>query len=152
MNNPPSESNHYQETVVDQNDWRSARGTTLATYALLPCIGVAVYDSQNRTGHMGHWSSPEEADDVEPMITSILQTSTQPSHLRAWLRGGAVDPEDQEYSAAVVTARAFMVDRLGATGIIYCDTRWSEQPLSVDMWLHCSSGDFISLARPASFK
>ena len=143
-----------QETVVEINEWVPGEsGTVLATYALVPCIGLAIHDRRIRFGHMGHWVAPEEKpESVDSMIQSALQTATPPHQLQAWQRGAAADPNDQEYVASIAISRAFVTDRLVTAGIINCHTRWSEQPLSVDMWLNCASGGFISVARLASFE
>jgi hypothetical protein len=84
-------------------------GCLVDTGRLGPCIGVIVYDKQEKEAYANH--SPDIGLNLEEMLTCALQKFQNPSGLDVYVAGGAIDYDDP-FRDWVLECRAVVVELL----------------------------------------
>jgi chemotaxis receptor (MCP) glutamine deamidase CheD len=133
------------DILVEQMEWEKASSPqTIGTVGLGPCIGITLYNSQTKSGFVGHFVDPRgESIYVEEMVTEAL-AKTNPNKITAWVRGGSIDPETDDVNLCKAT-RNFVSTMLTQLGITKTDIQWTQSSQNVvDLILDCKTGKFYS--------
>ena len=112
---------HDSPTSIGMWQWGVREdGGILETSDLGPCISLGIYDPENSKGYLAHLVLPSEsAQELDEVITEVLQASPDLGMLRVWLGGGLIVSEEtlkQEHDLGVAD-RAAVLTRLHDLGI-----------------------------------
>ena len=81
---------------VGMGEWAEARrGEVIKTGGLGPCVGVAIFDPNQRVGYIAHTIGPE-IDTIESLFKELVIKAKNTSKLKAWVTGGYTI-ENEEY-------------------------------------------------------
>lgn len=116
----------------------------LETRNLGPCVGIAIYEPESRTGYLAHIPNPELPDsrygDLEAeLIGRFAESAEAFKRMRAWLAGGKYLAG---YEKAGQQARDWVVEGLILMGIPQdaIQQMWTKDQYSAGMRLDCSQG------------
>src|SRR4051812_33277702 len=99
-------------TVDCDNEFKAARNDAeIETLGLGTGVGIAVYNHQNKVGHLAHLVTPYSfPDTMDAFMASVLSFAKSTSLLKVCLRGGHIitKPEEvtsEEYSEMIAAGR-----------------------------------------------
>lgn len=133
--------------TVEILEWiKGPPGAVLETDGLGPCTGLAIFDPESRTGHLGHTVMPHEDNLFDDMIQSALDLQEDPSKWKVWIRGSAInriileDDPEFDYEAYHQESRNYLLGQLSKAGVTEIDVEWSDPDDVVSMRLDCNKG------------
>lgn len=141
---------------VGMKEWRKSDSNqpVVETKGLGPCIGVAVWDSASKIGHMYHVARPTfEQEQIPAFLSSIRESSPDSETLKVWLRGGQksgntaivdFDQDERDYALGVLQSTLNVKDS-------QMDVVWDESPVGSQgtrMQLDTRTGEFLAEVRP----
>ncbi|MGI9027888.1 MAG: hypothetical protein ACR2FM_03575 [Candidatus Saccharimonadales bacterium] len=156
MNSALFERRASQQTIagtvrVAAGHWEKGQGSdVLYTREIGACIGVAIYDTAARIGHMAHVYSTEGSQlaVIGGVVDSIRLNSTDSSSLIGWVSGGSSEAKMPDWLDPDVLLRSKAIARLGQLGLDpmmkNLQVDWNnDERLLVGMSLNCATGDYV---------
>lgn len=161
MNSARQERRASEQTIagsvrVAAGHWGKGQGSdVLCTRGIGACIGVAIYDTAARIGHMAHVYSTEcsQITVIGGMVDSIKLHSTDSSSLTGWITGGSSEANMPDRLDPDILLRSKAIARLGELGLDpdmkNLQVDWNnDEHLLVGMSLNCATGDYVPTKSP----
>ncbi len=131
---------------MDWGDWEIGEDPrVLYTLHLGACIGIAIYDTSARIGHMAHMYATHSSQDkiIDPLIRSVQEHNVDPSNLLGWITGGSTvkrDPEGHKQGLELRQRVLQQLERLNLPADNFCAT-WNDESIpTFNMVLDCRTG------------
>lgn len=135
---------YYPRTVdvdVEMGNWSTAnRDQVIGTFALGPCVGLALHDTKSEMGFIGH-TMGGEIRTLEDLVSEVMNQGVLPQNLRAWFSGGEIFEWNGDLGYEEIREDAVaLLEGIGMTKDHITESWVDTQDGSADMILVCSTG------------